>query len=261
MIGAIIALGIIFALIFGILYWSDRAKIRSAAPRKKEREKRKLRRQTKWTMIAFAFAVVVALLVVSGKLPLPVVGQAARIFRIVFAIILIGVLLLAIYASVKYRKTRQALKLAQKGDVDGAIALIRQAIQERPDSPDLWNTLSILLIQRESYEEALSALERAEALGNAEWVTATNKALVLWKLSRLEEALDANTVECQRNPKNLIAAINQCHILYELGRTDDARKQLAVVDKLDETIKPLNAQDRANRKTALDALYEKIDVA
>lgn len=260
MIGGVIAIGIVFALIFGILFWSDRAKVSRASPGDKGREKRRQRRQTRITLIVFAIAVIVAILVTSGILPRPAVGEAARVLRIVFAVVVIAVLVLGIYASIKHRKTRQALKLAQDGDVDGAISLIRQAIQDKPDSPDYWNTLGVLLIQQESYAEALSALERAEALGNTEWVTATNKALVLLKLSRFDEALDINTLECERNPKNLSAAINQCHILHALGRTDEAKQQFLVVEDIDEKLPAANAQDRSNRNTAIKELCEKLEI-
>ena len=86
-----------------------------------------------------------------------------------------------------------------------------------------------------------------------------NRALMLWKLSRTEEALQINTIECRRNPANFNAAVNQCHILVDLGLHEEAERQLESIEKQRKSQLVLfPASERKRRRKLFAELHEKV---
>ena len=104
-------------------------------------------------------------------------------------------------ASSNTASTIYAAALANAGDSEGAVLEIRRAIEAKPDSADLWNTLAALLMSRADYDEATDALRRAAELGLDESLVRTNGAWLLWKQSLLDEALALNSIQCRTNPR------------------------------------------------------------
>ena len=64
-----------------------------------------------------------------------------------------------------------------------------RAVQGKPDSPEAWDELAGMLILLENYPQALAALDRVEALGNAPPGIHFFRAIILDKAQMYKPAL------------------------------------------------------------------------
>jgi hypothetical protein len=138
------------------------------------------------------------------------------------------------------REVERIIQRAREGETDVAIEELRALIDIKGPSLARANALGILLATRERWEEADRWLAEAERLGGrAPWLLAS-RALVLGKMGRGEEALALLDEARGREPENLIVAVNTCHVLAGLGRSDEAREALSHAEEIRRNSTPLS---------------------
>jgi putative PEP-CTERM system TPR-repeat lipoprotein len=85
-----------------------------------------------------------------------------------------------------------------QGHREGALELVRRALELDPEEPKAWIALGELEYQAGRYGESAEAFARAAALGGAAWQPRFQRALALIELDRLDEAaadLDAAALQ------------------------------------------------------------------
>jgi tetratricopeptide (TPR) repeat protein len=112
------------------------------------------------------------------------------------------------------RCLKQALADRQKGDIQGAIAQLRQALQLEPDFQDAHGMLGELLLTQGFAEEALPHLQKA---GNAYL-----QGLALLELKRLPEAVMKLLAADAQNP-------DDPDVLFNLGEASGTLMQRAYI--------------------------------
>lgn len=206
-------------------------------------------------------AIVVGGAIVAGRMGMPWWGIAIGVPLGIVLLLALWVFAIVIRSRFRQRRIYQAMALYKSGDLDGAILVIERAIDARPDLPELWNTLGALRGQQKRYEEALSALARAAELGGDEASILANRAWILWKLDRFDEALELNSFVLERYPRLFSAAANQCVILMRLGRRDEAAEQLRIVEEQYESETVLSQQERESRRNTMNVIRKNVNEA
>lgn len=105
-------------------------------------------------------------------------------------------------------------RLARK-DLAGAWSWLRWALLRNPEFDEAVNLHGILLHLEGRQEEAIPVFERAEALGNR--AAASNRGNSLLDLGQVEEALRAQEIAVQRDPKGAGAEYNLALARLRLG--------------------------------------------
>lgn len=210
--------------------WTKRRAVRKAERKGQRPERRFLDYKTpfwRWMLVVFLL-VFGAVFVGSWKLPqvppailygVPVC--AAAIF-----------LVLVVISRRKNRVHRTAMKLAQQGDVDGAIALLHEYMERNGPSAQVLNNLAVFQGMKARWAESLELIEQAELYGGSSPLYLGNKGLALWKLGRLDDALPFLKEAASGLRTNLITICNYGSVLAELGKHDEALEQLRKADQV-----------------------------
>jgi tetratricopeptide (TPR) repeat protein len=152
---------------------------------------------------------------------------------------------------------RRATAHHQRGQLDDAEALYRQALSRQPKNFDALHLLGVLMHQRGKSDEALELI--GEALKtNAKSATAlSNRAAVLTGLGKNEEALTSYDQAIALKPDYAEAFNNRGNLLVKLGRTADALKSY------EQTLasEPRNLDALINTATILRLLGRDSDAA
>ena len=149
---------------------------------------------------------------------------------------------------------RRAEKRAQEGDLDGAIADLREQIEEKGPTQIRVNALGILLMRRERWDEAAIIFRKAEQIGKpAQGVCQANLGLALLKGGKPADAFrvlaEAASIGPQSPPLTCILSMHMSLALAELGRWDEAEEQFRRAEEA----------ARGLRKTQLAALAGDLD--
>ena len=128
------------------------------------------------------------------------------------------------------RGVRCAEKRAQEGDLDGAIADLREQIEEKGQTQIRVNTLGIFLLRRERWDEAAAMFRKAEQIGKLnKGVCRANLGLALLKGGKPAEAIpvlqDAASMGPHALPLTCIVNLHMSLALAELRRWDEAEEQ------------------------------------
>jgi predicted O-linked N-acetylglucosamine transferase (SPINDLY family) len=116
----------------------------------------------------------------------------------------------------------QALARHRAGDLDGAEALYRRALELDAASADAWHLLGVLLTNRGRPDQALEALDRALALRPGDPGFLLNRGVALQALGRLAEAEGAFRQAAEARPDLPEAHNNLANTLHKLGHEDQA---------------------------------------
>ncbi len=117
---------------------------------------------------------------------------------------------------------REALRRHQAGDFQGADALYRSVVGRSPEDADAWHLLGLSLYQRGCDPDALTAIERAVALGPTVALYRGNLARVLAAAGRLEEARLTLLAAIALEPGNPDFHYDLGVLLGRLGRPGEA---------------------------------------
>jgi protein O-GlcNAc transferase len=85
----------------------------------------------------------------------------------------------------------RGLQLFQKGNVDEAIALYRQALALRPDFPEALDNLGLALDAKGNDSEAIADFDKALKLKPGDAVTESNRGLALYHEGKYDESIAA----------------------------------------------------------------------
>lgn len=118
----------------------------------------------------------------------------------------------------------QAGILSQLGNHRAALAVMQQAIAQRPDDPLYHNTLGTILGAGDDLDEAIVALRRACQLQPELAVAWYNLGVMLTHCVRHEEAIDALRHAITLNPQHMEARALLGDMLRTEGRTEEATK-------------------------------------
>jgi|GEM_PF-6626401 len=257
-----IAVVVLFAVALLILVLNDRIKERLV--RKSERNdrtppRRYLNYRTSWRQI-FAVGLVVLLVIFFANNP-----NLPRLPGIL-AIAPVAVLALCLVAIILQRRRHRvfvlAVEMAQRGDVEGAIALLEEEIVQKGPSALAYNNLAVFRGLQGRWQESLHLIEQAELHGGAKPLFLGNKGLALWKLGRLQEALPFVQEAARRFPRDLGMVINHGSVLAELGRKKEALDQLRRADHLFASRGSiLGPIERAKEETALESFRQLVSHA
>ena len=158
---------------------------------------------------------------------------------------------------------RRANKRAQEGDLDGAIADLREQIEDKGPTQTRVNVLGLLLLRCERWAEAAALFRKAEEIGKLKGVCRANLGLALLSRANLglallkggkpEEALpvleEAARVGPQVPVMRCLIGLHSALALAELSRWDEADEQFRVAE---EVARGLRKAERA----ALDKEFE-----
>jgi tetratricopeptide (TPR) repeat protein len=129
---------------------------------------------------------------------------------------------------------RRANKRALAGDLEGAIADLREQIEAKGPTGARASALGLLLIQSERWAEAVPLFQKAEELGAVKGVCQANRGFALLKGGKPAEALPVLRQALDHGPHvpvmKCLVCLHTCLALAELGRWDEAREQLRVAE-------------------------------
>ena len=128
---------------------------------------------------------------------------------------------------------RLAALYDRQGQQERAATEYRRALDEAEDDAELWNDYSYFLFQRGAFDEAETAARRAlkiEPQHKRSWV---NLGLILAQRERYDEAYESFA----RAVGEATAHNNLGIILARQGKLDEARRELALAQQLDPTLK------------------------
>ncbi len=123
---------------------------------------------------------------------------------------------------------REALELHRAGRLVQAEAIYRRVLQVQPRNPDALHLLGMLALETGNAPAALQLISRAIALNTAAGVFRTNLGLVLQRLGRIDEAMNAMRDGLRLEPNLPGARINYAILLQQ------ARQFSAAADVLRE---------------------------
>ena len=116
----------------------------------------------------------------------------------------------------------QANQLAQRGEMEKAIAAYRRAVELVPDYVEAHSNLSDVLRVAGRFDEALASAAEALRLRPGSAAALNNEGNALLYLGRREEALAAYESAVRADPQSASAHANRGNALMALGRHDEA---------------------------------------
>ncbi len=116
----------------------------------------------------------------------------------------------------------KARNLEWDGDLDGAIASIRDLIQKKGPTPKRLNFLAWFLTNKGALNEALRTIDQAieAAPTNAEWQATRGR--ILRRLGRHAEALPLMKAQHAKNKMDIFNSSELCELLADMGKAGDA---------------------------------------
>lgn len=112
----------------------------------------------------------------------------------------------------------------ERGELDRALPLYRQAAEDAADNPESWYDLASALQEAGRPGEAREALERALHLDPGRAEAHNTLALALLAEGKAEDALRELELATALDPRDATALNNQGNVLRGLGRLDEAER-------------------------------------
>ena len=116
----------------------------------------------------------------------------------------------------------KALVLSMLGHGHQAQQLLADAVERRPENPQLWTNLGIAREKLLDFQGALEAYDRALAITYAQPAARMNRGYVLSRLGRFEQALANNRLLVNEYPDDPDAHYNLAEVLLVLRRGEEA---------------------------------------
>jgi len=151
--------------------------------------------------------------------------------------------------------------LLRQGEGAAAVAPLRKALAQR-QSPDLRNQLALALEQSGDVAGALKAYDQALALDSMHEASAGNRAALLARTGRLDEARTALESLAQRNPRSAQLHANLGAVKRDSGDYAGAIESLRAALKLDSKLRAarLNLASSLLDSGDLEAARRELDV-
>ena len=147
---------------------------------------------------------------------------------------------------------RRANKRAQEGDLDGAIADLREQIEDKGPTQTRVNALGLLLSRCERWAEAAALFRKAEEIGKLKGVCRANLGLALLKGGKPDEALpvleEAARVGPQVPVMRCLIGLHSALALAELSRWDEADEQFRVAEDFARGLRKVEPPSRSDKE-------------
>lgn len=151
--------------------------------------------------------------------------------------------------------------LMGRGEIDGAIAKLRRALDICPHDFEAMVNMGIALDRLGRVEESLNLYRQAVDLHPDSPVAHNNMGAALWRSGKPEEALAAFRRALQLNPRDASAANNMGIIKLAQGELDEAeglfRQTLAIDPGSQAALRNLNAAAKQRKQSAKKAAANK----
>jgi len=134
---------------------------------------------------------------------------------------------LFLLAYLRNRAVNRFFERANKGDPDGAIAALRGEIASKGATALRLNSLGLLLASQQRWEEGDEQFREVIRLYGRRTPQLNHHALATWKLGRTEESAALFAEIAALGPLDMVGACQYSRVFAELGRSDEAREQLA----------------------------------
>jgi tetratricopeptide (TPR) repeat protein len=125
----------------------------------------------------------------------------------------------------------RAQRMARSGDFDGALAMMRRALDERPTAQRA-AAMGAILSQAGRFAEAADAMARAEHLDPRKPTYSVGRVLMMARCGQAAAGLAHVERLRSESPQEGGLALAASMLLMELGRTDEAREQLRQGEEL-----------------------------
>jgi tetratricopeptide (TPR) repeat protein len=112
--------------------------------------------------------------------------------------------------------------LLKRGEIVGAVAALRKAVEVRPDSVNAWIHLGNAHAAAREYEAGAAAYRRALELRPGYAEVHSNLGHALWKAGRLDEAIAECARAIELRPDYFAACTNLGNILLDAGRMGES---------------------------------------
>jgi tetratricopeptide (TPR) repeat protein len=169
----------------------------------------------------------------AGPNPPPAPMALPSIWVTIFAgAVVIGILVLLAWQWCRNLDpgVRRPEKRASEGDLDGAIAVLSEHIEENGPTQTRVNALGVFVMRRERWDEAAAMFRKGEQIGEFnKWICRANPGLALLKSGKPAEAIpvlqDAARIGPQGPPFTCVINLHMSLALAELNRWDEAEEQ------------------------------------
>ncbi len=126
----------------------------------------------------------------------------------------------------------EAVRIHRAGDLEGAAALYREALEANPGNADALNLLGLTLHQRGDHDGAVARLRAAIRLAPRTAAFHANLGRALASAGALEQAAASLSTAAKLNPSDAAAHFHLGTALIDLGRPDDAVEYFRAVVRL-----------------------------
>lgn len=233
---------------------NDRTKewaARRAERRGQRPARRHLNSKTAWGTVVGLILASALLPSLAGRIP-----HAPLVTGCVVATLGVTALAATAYAAWANRIVNRANRLALAGDMEGAIALLREHLRNGANDAMIFNNLAVFHGSRGEWDDALATIEEAGARAGWKPLLLANKGLFLWKLGRPKEALTCLEEATRLEPRNLLSVCHYGAVLAEAGRLEDAADCLRQAERLFASEQ--SAVDRAVKEKAVEELRQRV---
>jgi tetratricopeptide (TPR) repeat protein len=242
-----------------ILVLNDRIKERSVrrSESKGQRPPRRyLNYRTSWWQVLALGLIAVLFFFSLGNPNFPPL-RWRKIGAIAVPMVVLALLLIAKIIQRKHRVEAMAVDMAQRGDVEGAVALVEEEMAEKGPSAVSYNNLAAFRGLQGKWQESLQLLQQAEQYGGPKPRFLGNKGMALWKLGRSAEALPILEAAARRLPNDFAIVCNYGSVLAELGKKKEALEQLRLADQLfAERASLFGPVERARQENVLESFRQ-----
>ncbi len=190
-----------------------------------------------WLLLLSIFGLIFWIYAPEQERPNPPPAPTFRswLFPAVGALV-VGILAFAIWFFRTFDSgVHRANKRALAGDLDGAIADLREQIEDKGPTQVRANALGLLLLQRECWAEAAALFRKATELGGSKAMCQANLGFALLKGGNPAEALPVLKEALYTAPPtpliSCVVSLHTCLALAELGRWDEAHEQFRIAEE------------------------------
>lgn len=114
-----------------------------------------------------------------------------------------------------------------KGDLVNAEEHLRKSIELNPDFAKPYINLGLIARRQGDYQQAMRYYQRAVDIDSTEWLGYTNAAAILKRAGDMSKAIALLERARAVAPQSDIVHINLAQDYFEVGRIDDARREIA----------------------------------
>jgi tetratricopeptide (TPR) repeat protein len=216
-----------------------------------------------WLVLIGGFAFIFWQYVPSRPGPKPAPAPTSWIWVLIFVAAPVVVILVAVAWQLVRNfdpGVRRAEKRAAEGDLDGAIADLREQIEQKRPTQNRINALGILLMRRERWDEAAAMFRKAEEIGEFnKGGCRANLGLALLKGGKPAEAISVLQESARIGPQApVLTCVVNLHIamaLAELLRWDEAGDQFR---RAEDAVRGLSQAQRASLERDLEQCRQKL---